>query len=55
MINLGHVLGCASTISTKYLSYDALTTSELSYFMAFLDLGRLGETDLRLRCVLRHT
>jgi hypothetical protein len=55
MINLGHVLGCVSMISTEYVSYDALATSEHSYFMAFPDLGRLRETDLRLRCVLRHT
>jgi hypothetical protein len=47
-MKLGHVLGCVSTISTEYLSYDVLTTS---YFdnMVFPDLGRLGETDLRLR------
>jgi hypothetical protein len=55
MVNLGHVLGCVSMISTEYVSYDALTTSEHSYFTAFPDLGRLRETDLRLRYVLRHT
>jgi hypothetical protein len=48
-MNLGHVLGCFSTISTEYLSYEAPTISEHSYFMAFPDLGRLRETDLRLR------
>jgi hypothetical protein len=53
MMNLGHVLGCVSTISTEYLSYNALTTSEHSYFMAFPDLGSLQETDLRLRCWYR--
>jgi hypothetical protein len=56
-MNLGHVLRCVSKISTEYLSYDVLTTSEHSYFMAFPDLGRLWETDLKLRvrCVLRHS
>jgi hypothetical protein len=42
-------------ISKEYVRYDALTTSEHYYSMAFPDLGRLQETDLRLRYVLRHT
>jgi hypothetical protein len=41
MMRLGHVVGCISTISTEYLSYDALTTLEHPYFMVFPDLGRL--------------
>jgi hypothetical protein len=53
-MNLGYVLGCVSTISTEYPSYDVLTTSKRSFFITFPDLGRLQETDLRLRCVLRH-
>jgi hypothetical protein len=50
-MNLGYV----STISTEYVSYDVLTISERFYCMAFPDLGRLREIDLRLRYVLRNT
>jgi hypothetical protein len=54
-MNLRDVLGRGQAISSEYVSLDALTTAEYSYFMAFPDLGRLRETDLRLRCVLIHT
>jgi hypothetical protein len=56
-MNLGYVLVhvCVSMIFTEYLSYNVLTTAEHCYVMAIPDLGRLQETDLRPRCVLRHT